>query len=497
MMTGLPNNFIKLGAYLVFLLTTSIVLFFETWRSLFDIWIRSETYTHGLFVLPASLWLVWQNKSLHPCLQPGKPSYIGLIFTLSNGLLWLLASLTHTQVVEQYALVGLLIGGTWFYLGNNNSKKIIFPLLFLYLMVPVGDPLIPYLMDYTATFTIALLRLSGISVFREGMHFSLVTGEWSVVEACSGIRYLIASITLGTIYAYITYYKIYKRLLFILASIIFPIIANGFRAYLIVMIGHLSDMQLAVGVDHLIYGAIFFAFIIFIMFYIGSFWRDEASEFVPTSSADNDNPTALTHPNANSRHLIFLIICLSIWPITSNQLQSHYQAKTTIPEWPILTQNADWQEVTTPSWHWQPDLNGVSNESLRFFKKNNLTVGFYQASFGEENKNAKLVSTMTQLINQSNRKYWHYITHSSTPIKKSNKQKFRADYTLIRKNNSRQTIEAISWYQIGQNATNNPYVAKIYQLLKRLTLDTESELYQVVFTSTETYDTNQLPAFFH
>jgi len=37
-----------------------------------------------------------------------------------------------------------------------------------------------------------------------------------------------------------------------------PIIANWLRAYMIVMIGHLSGNKLAVGVDHLIYGWLFF-----------------------------------------------------------------------------------------------------------------------------------------------------------------------------------------------------------------------------------------------
>ena len=58
-------------------------------------------------------------------------------------------------------------------------------------------------------------------------------------------------------------------------SIIVPIIANGLRAYMIVMIGHLSGMELATGVDHLIYGWVFFGLVMLLMFWIGSFWRDD------------------------------------------------------------------------------------------------------------------------------------------------------------------------------------------------------------------------------
>ncbi len=116
----------------------------------------------------------------------------------------------------------------------------------------------PTLIDWTADFTIAALKLTGIPVFREGAHFQIPSGRWSVVEACSGVRYLIASLMVGILYAYLTYRSMRRRLLFIGVSILVPIVANWLRAYMIVMIGHLSGNTLAVGVDHIIYGWIFF-----------------------------------------------------------------------------------------------------------------------------------------------------------------------------------------------------------------------------------------------
>jgi exosortase/archaeosortase family protein len=96
-----------------------------------------------------------------------------------------------------------------------------------------------------------------------------------VVEGCSGVRYLIASITVGTLDAYLNYTELRKRILFVLLSIVVPIIANGLRAYMIVMIAHLSDGRLAHGIDHFIYGWVFFGLVILLLFWLGSFWRDE------------------------------------------------------------------------------------------------------------------------------------------------------------------------------------------------------------------------------
>ncbi len=96
-----------------------------------------------------------------------------------------------------------------------------------------------------------------------------------MVEGCSGLRYLIASITLGVLYAYLTYRSWKRRLLFSIAAMIVPIFANSGRAYMIVMIAHLSDMKLALGVDHYIYGWVFFGIVMLLLFWIGSFWRED------------------------------------------------------------------------------------------------------------------------------------------------------------------------------------------------------------------------------
>ena len=53
-----------------------------------------------------------------------------------------------------------------------------------------------------------------------------------------------------------------------------PIVANWLRAYMIVMIGHLSNNKLAVGVDHIIYGWVFFGLVMLLLFWVGSFWQE-------------------------------------------------------------------------------------------------------------------------------------------------------------------------------------------------------------------------------
>jgi EpsI family protein len=72
---------------------------------------------------------------------------------------------------------------------------------------------------------------------------------------------------------------------FAVVMLLVPLVANWLRAYMIVMLGHLSGNKLAVGVDHLIYGWVFFGLIVGIMFWLGSRWAEYPAEPVPAALA--------------------------------------------------------------------------------------------------------------------------------------------------------------------------------------------------------------------
>src|SRR5204863_5474692 len=250
-----------------------LAIHWPTVESIVAIWARSETFAHGFLIVPIVLVLIWQRRHALAVLAP-RPDALGLVLLGCAGAVWLVAYAGEVLVVKQLALVATIWATVIAILGREVAKAITFPLGFLLLGVPMGEALIPPLMEWTADFTVAALQLSGIPVFREGLFFTIPSGNWSVVEGCSGVRYLIASFTVGVLFAYLSYQRAWKRLLFAAMSIIVPIIANGFRAYLIVMIAHLSDNRLAHGIDHFIYGWVFFGLVMLLLFWIGSFWRD-------------------------------------------------------------------------------------------------------------------------------------------------------------------------------------------------------------------------------
>lgn len=257
-----------------------VAWYWPTATEVAGIWWRSDTFAHGLIVLPAFAWLTWRARDRIGDLQPQPVAWMAVPI-LAAGLLWLLGSLVSVAAAQHFALFVMLVSAFVGVLGWKLSRILLFPLAFLFFGVPIGEFLLPTLMHYTAEFTVWALRLSGVPVYQEGLFFIVPNGSWSVVEACSGIRYLIASLVVGALYAYLNYTSLKRRLLFMLVALAMPVVANWVRAYIIVMLGYLSDNRIAAGVDHLIYGWVFFGVVIFLMFWVGSRWQEEPAPVQP------------------------------------------------------------------------------------------------------------------------------------------------------------------------------------------------------------------------
>jgi exosortase A len=362
---------------LICALAAVVALFYDTAWSMVSIWLRSETFAHGFLIVPISLWLVWEKRSALRYTAP-RPSYIPLVLMLFVGFGWLLATLVDVLVIQQLAFVGILVLTIWAIIGTPAARLLMFPLGFLFFAVPVGEALIHPLMNFTVDFTVGMLRLTGIPVYREGTFFSIPSGDWSVMEACSGLRYLIASVTLGVLYAYLTYRRLWRRVLFMLFAIAVPVVANGIRAYMIVMIAHMSGNKLAHGIDHFVYGWMFFGIVVTIMFIIGAFWRD-APQQAPIASRTSDQATCRSKPTGVA---LAAVLIAGLGPTLAAVLS--YQPSVR----PSLSLKApapfgEWQLREASSWDWRPHLVGPDAVQYSFYwSDKNGVIGLYLGSIG-------------------------------------------------------------------------------------------------------------------
>ena len=375
-----------------------VAMYWATAESMVGIWARSETFQHAFLILPISVFLIWTKRREVARLAPA-PDYLGFALVAGAGLVWLIAAAGQVQVVQQYALVAMIPAAVIALAGRQVAWALAFPLAFLLLAVPIGEALVPPLMDWTADFTVAALQITGIPVFREGNFFTIPSGNWSVVEGCSGLRYLIASITVGVLYAYLSYRKLWKRLLFIALSVVVPIVANGFRAYMIVMIAHLSDMKLALGVDHLIYGWLFFGLVMFLLFWLGSFWRDPVGE----SDGDSNVVHSVSEASVSAAHRTAaagaVLALAAAWPLYAAHLeQSSGPAGKLVVPTPVSA--GGWSLAAEPLTDWRPHYESAAASVFQVYRKGDRAVAVYVGFYRDQRKGAELLTTTNFMVVQ-------------------------------------------------------------------------------------------------
>lgn len=399
--------------------------YWGTLEAMAQIWWRSETYAHGLIVPPIALWLIWRDRQRPAALAPHATLWFaiplaGFVF------LWLLGDLTAVNALTQFAVIGLIVVSIMALVGWPISKVLAFPLLFLFFAVPVGDFLLPRLMEWTADFTVLALRLTGIPVFREGQNFVIPSGHWSVVEACSGVRYLIASLTVGTLYAYLTYTSLKRRLVFILVSLLVPILANWLRAYMIVMLGHLSGNKLAVGADHLIYGWVFFGVVIVIMFAIGARW---AEPIQPVQRVTSATGSEFQKPLQSWVIMLILAAVIAAGPLYEIYLRS---ANTDTVVTLSLPATAGSWHTEAPAIEWQPRFTNPSAELHSAYRNQDGWVGLYIAYYQNQNYERKLVTSTNVLVTSSD-PLWQIVANRQANASFSGNQVAIREAELLKK----------------------------------------------------------------
>lgn len=451
------------------------VVYFDTFRSMVAIWARSDTFKHGYFVIPISVYLIWTLRSEVRRLS-ARPDWWALVPLALVGFGWLAGRLADALVVEQYCAVTAIPLVVWAVLGSSVAWKLSFPLGYLLLAVPVGEALYPYLIDSTTVVTVTALKLSGVPVFQQGNFLTLSNSQWSVVEECSGLRFLIACVTIGLVYAYLTYQSWARRVFFSALSVAIPIVANWIRAYAVIMIGYLSSMRLAVGVDHAIYGWVIFAFVMCLLFWIGSLFRDPPPAQV-RAEEERREPVA---PAPVFRTLLVAgaaLVCAAFWPAWASYASSRPIAEPAGVRFDFPPRVGPWT-YRDETHDWSPYYVGATFEGSGTYLTEDSWVGLHVAYYRQEEQESELVSSSNLLVGHDEN-VWRQIGRATREIPVAGAT-FAVEEAFLEA--PREDLIAWRWYWIDGRHTTSGVWAKLLEARGKLLLRETPSAGIVVFT---------------
>jgi exosortase D (VPLPA-CTERM-specific) len=208
---------------------------------LWDGWVSSEEYSHGLLLPVISAFLIWSRREQLSRI-PFVGSWLGVGVVVLAGIVYWLGKMATLHVIDNFGYWLLLVGLALSLVGRRAFPLIAAPLAMLVLAIPVPqfflNNLSVTLQLWSSELGAFFIRLMGISVFLQGNVIDLGSYKLEVAQACSGLRYLFPLITIGALLAYIYQGAWWKRLLIALSSVPLTVLMNGLR---IGMIGLMVD----------------------------------------------------------------------------------------------------------------------------------------------------------------------------------------------------------------------------------------------------------------
>jgi exosortase A len=262
--SGWRDSLVRLGL----LAALYLMLFHADLADLVRVWTNSTPYSHCIFLPAIIFWMVWQRRSGLVQLTP-QGWWLGLVWLGIGAFTWLLGWAAGVALFRHAALVVMAQGLVLSALGPAVGRALAFPIFYAFFMIPVGTEAEPMLQIVTAKMAIHLLWLAGVPAEISGIFISTPNGYFRVAEACSGTGFLIAMAAFATLVAHLCFKSMVRRALFIGSALIFCLLANGVRAFGIILIAYHSSVDSAVVVDHVLYGWLFFALVIMAMLAIG------------------------------------------------------------------------------------------------------------------------------------------------------------------------------------------------------------------------------------
>ena len=209
-----------------------ILMYVGVLSSLVDQWSTDDNYSHGFFVIPLAGYFAWERRAALAA-AVRRPRARGLVVIMGSLVVWAAGLLGAELFLTRVSLIGVTAGTILFVWGWAHFRILLFPVLFLLLMVPL-----PAIIFNQIAFPLQLvasqagevvIAAAGIPVLREGNVLQLPSQTLEVAEACSGIRSLVSLLMLAIVLGYFTERRIGARVLIAFAAVPIAILANAAR----------------------------------------------------------------------------------------------------------------------------------------------------------------------------------------------------------------------------------------------------------------------------
>ena len=260
------KNYLAIGC--ITLLFTAI--FFIFWGAIVNLayicWNQGE-YSHGLLLPPLTLYLIyarWERIHRAGTLRP-KPLWMWLlgIGCITAGMLgYALGEGAHSFYLGWVGLFFALAGAILLSFDRALTSVVLGPVLLMFMAKPIPDSLVPRLFNpfqvLAAKSSAYVLELFSIPVHVVGNVIEIPGMQLMVEEACSGMRSLMALLTVSFVVLSFIELRVFLRPIFVGIAIVLAVVLNIVRVAATGLMAHYFGEQAATGSIHEFSGLVTF-----------------------------------------------------------------------------------------------------------------------------------------------------------------------------------------------------------------------------------------------
>jgi exosortase A len=419
-----------------------------------------DAYGHSWLVVAISIWLVWRLRRPLLALEPS-PSLLGVAVLALIAVVWWLGYALEIRTVQQLAMTAAITGITWALLGTRVVWLLAFPLLYLFLTVSAWDIFLRPMQDATAALSAPLLRLVGVPVFRDEAYLWIPEGRFLVDETCAGLRYLLAGLAVGSLYAYLFFDDLWRRALFIGLTVAYALALNVVRVAVVVYAGHVSDMQHPWVEAHDNVGWVLFAGGLILLFLVGSlvqrlppFLRLRPFTAAPPSTRPRRRAGAIAVAALVSAGLV------AAAPAGAQWLEARALAASSHASAPGLPEVAGWDGPLPAPASWNPVFPVADVQESAAYVSEHGTLYYFLAWYAYERDSAKLLYFANRLFDG---RQWRVSSERVHHVDLGGNG-LTVREQVLRSPGGQGTRVLWSWYRLDDQTTSSAWEAKLLSL---------------------------------
>lgn len=222
----------------------------------------NDYYSHGILIVPVSLFLAFQRFRHDPGLswQRISGSSLGLVLVAVSLAAYLFLLGNKAYYAAAFAVIGLIAGLVWTLAGITVLRKLAFPIVFLAFMIPL--PIVERVTYPLALFTgvcsTGIAQFLGLELNVVGNAVSLPDTDLVIGAQCSGINSMISLTALAALAAYLLAGPLTGRLALVVMAIPLAMLGNILRVASLLFIADAFGSDAAFAFYHNYSGPAFF-----------------------------------------------------------------------------------------------------------------------------------------------------------------------------------------------------------------------------------------------